>query len=198
MADNEIPDEVKDQHVVNAVDARAQASQGGYSFMRSEFRRAKPTQDHPQGEVFEIPHKDLFDIDQQERWDDLQDEFDKYLREPDFYGPSTVDDDGNTVPGRLLARGQVRYPHKWAEDGEKDGEQHKAGDRVRPSYPERLAIVLWGEDGAKRARAGGINLNEIEVIWSKQFQEMQKRLRDDSKSDSRGDDVASAPNRNRS
>src|SRR5690348_6222939 len=95
-------DDPRTPHVVNAADAREQASEGRYSFLRSEFRRAKPTTEHPDGEVFEISHKDLFDNDQQDRWDDLQDAIRGYDREPDVMTP-----DGKQV----IARGNVIYPH---------------------------------------------------------------------------------------
>ncbi len=82
-------EDIKHRHVVNAAEARAQASEDGFSFLRSEFRRVPPTPEFPQGEVFEIPHKDLFDIDQQERWDDLQDEMRNYERELEAYIQAT-------------------------------------------------------------------------------------------------------------
>ena len=162
-------DQIK-RHVVNAQDAREQASEGGYSFLRSEFRRIKPSTEHPDGELFEIPHKDLFDNDQQERWDDLLDELRSYDREPDV----------ENAEGKVIFRGQLVIPHR------------KNGKRVKPSWPERLAIVLWGADGAKRAREGGLNFNEIEVVWAKQDQEMKRRSAEDSKSVLRGSDLASA------
>lgn len=153
-------DEVKKRHVVNAVDARAQASEDGYGFLRSEFRRVPPTAEHPEGEVFEIPHKDLFDLGQQERWDDLQDDVRDYDREPDVLAPN----------GALIKRGDPVYPH------------YKGGKRVRPSWPERLAIVLWGKDGAARAKAGGVNFNEIELVWAKQRFALEERMKADPKS----------------
>lgn len=160
------------RHVVNAVDAREQASEGRYSFLRSEFRSAKPTSEYPEGEVFEIPHKDLFDNDQQDRWDDLQDQIRQYDREPDVLAPD----------GTLIARGNLIYPHRLNDE------------RVKPSWPERLAIVLWGEEGAARAKSGGVNFNEIELVWAKQKYEMDERLKNDSKSASGSGGVAPAPN----
>ncbi len=171
----EISDETKHRHVVNAADAREQASEGRYSFMRSEFRRAKG------GEIFEIPHRDLLDNDQQERWEDLQHEIRQYDREPDIYGPP--DADGNK---QVIARGALIFPHL------------KNNERVRPSWPERLAIVLWGEDGAARAKAGGVNFNEIEIVWEKQRIAMQEREADDPKSEAGGAGVAAVSDGDRS
>jgi hypothetical protein len=176
----EIPADVRQRHVANAADAREQASEGRYNFLRSTFRRVKPTPAHPEGEVFEIPHKDLFDSDQQDRWDDLQEEIHDYEREPDITAPN----------GTLIAKGQLVYPHRWAKDTAKG----KKGERVKPSWPERLAIVLWGEDGAKRAKAGGVLFNEIEIIWQKQKIEMDERLRNDTKSGGGDPGVAPASN----
>jgi hypothetical protein len=157
---SDVSDDVKKRHVVNAADARAQASEDGYGFLKSEFRRANPTPEHPDGEVFEIPHKDLFDLEQQERWDDLQDQMRGYDREDDVIAPN----------GTLIAKGQLVYPH------------YENGKRVQPSWPERLAIVLWGKDGAKRAKAGGILFNEIELVWAKQRLALEERQKADPKS----------------
>lgn len=175
-AENEITDEVTSRHVVNAADAREQASEGRYSFLRSEFRRAKPTAKHPDGEVFEIPHRDLFDNDQQQRWEDLQDAMRHYQREPDIYTP-----DGGT----LIAKGALIQPH-----------HDKDGNRL-PPWPYRLAVVVWGEEGAKRANAGGINFNEIEVVWQKQAYEMEQRIQRDPKSTAGGAGVAPATDSDR-
>lgn len=167
----EITDEDKQRHVVNAADAREQASEGRYGFLRSEFRRTKD------GDEFEIPHRDLLDNEQQDRWDDLQDEMRSYEREPDVLAP-----DGKTV----IAKGPLIYPH------------YKDGQRVRPSWPERLAIMLWDKAGAAKAKAGGINFNEIELIWSKQRLEMEERYADDPKSVRGSSDVAATPDGDRS
>lgn len=164
----EITPEARHAHVVNARDAREQASEGRYSFLRSEFRQAKPTPEFPEGEIFEIPHKDLFDNDQQDRWDDLQDQIRQYDREDDTVAPN----------GTLIAKGQLIYPHRIG------------GERVKSSWAERLAVVLWGEEGAARAKVGGINFNEIELVWAKQKFEMEERLKNDSKSASSSGGVA--------
>lgn len=166
------------QHVVNARDAREQASEGRYSFLRSEFRRGNPSPEHPEGEIFEIPHKDLFDNDQQERWEDLQEERRSYDREPDVMSP-----DGKTV----IVRGQLMYPYM------KGGERvtvKLGGKTVKATEAVQLAVVVWGEDGAARANAAGINFNEIAVVWAKQKFEMEERLRQDSKSATGGVGVA--------
>ncbi|MGU3650691.1 hypothetical protein [Mycolicibacterium sp. A43C] len=166
----EISEETKQKHVVNAADAREQASEGGYGFLRSEFRRAKPTELHPEGEIFEIPHKDLFDQEQQERWDDLIEERRTYDREPDTLAP-----DGKTV----IAKGETIYPYL------KDKQRvtvDLGGKTLKASSAVQYAVVLWGVEGAARANAGGINFNEIEVIWAKQALALEERKKRDSKS----------------
>jgi hypothetical protein len=147
--------------VIKAVEAREQANTGRYSFLRSEFRLGVPTDEHPQGEVFEIPHRDLLDNDQQERWDNLQDAMRTYQREPDLFTP-----DGST----LIARGSLINPH------------HDADGKRLPAWGERLATVLWGKEGAVRAKKAKINFNEIEIIWQKQLVEMEERFNRDPKS----------------
>lgn len=166
---------VKDLHVVNAADAREQASEA-LSFLASEFRRVKPTAKHRDGEVFEIPHKDLFDPDQQDRYDELLDTISDYDREPDV--PEIRASDGTLI--RAAQRGNLVVPHR------------KDGKMVRPSWSERLGIVLWGADGAKRFRAGGGNFNEIELVWARQARDLRKWREADSKSADRDSDMAAA------
>ncbi len=167
MSDSPIDEETKHRHVVNAEDAREQASEGSFGFLRSEFRVAKGT-----GEVFEIPHKDLFDNDQQDRWDDLMADLMTYDRHPD----------AKNDKGEVVVKGRLIQPH------------HKGGVRVRPSWQQRLAIVLWGEEGAQRARDGGIALGEIELIWAKQEIAMRERASADPKSGAGSSSVAPASN----
>ena len=182
---DESTDDIKHRHTVNAADAREQASEGGYGFLRSEFRRAEPTAEHPDGELFEIPHKDLLDPDQQERWEDLQDEMRSYEREPDIPPVYALDRDGNSVLIARGAAGALVFPHR------------KDGARVRPTYSERLGIVLWGDEGAARAKAGGINFNEIEIVWAKQRIAMGGRLMADPKSRGRDSGLAAVPDTDR-
>lgn len=154
----QIPEPVKRRHVINANDAREQASEE-FSFLRSEFRVVEV--DGTKHE-FEIPHKDLFDPDQQDRFDELIDSLHDYDREPDL----TASD------GTVIRRGDLIMPHR------------KNGRLVRPAWSERLGIVLWGKDGAALFRKGGGNFNEIEIVWGKQAREMRKWREADSKSPS--------------
>lgn len=170
-----IPEAVKRLHVVNAVDAREQASEE-MSFLASEFRRIRPTKEHPEGEVFEIPHKDLFDPDQEDRWEELLHEIRGYDREPDV--PELRASDGTVI--RVAQQGELITPHQ------------KGGKLIRPSWSERLGIVLWGEDRAARFRAGGGNFNEIELVWARQARALRKWREADSKSADGDRDVETA------
>lgn len=154
-----IPEPVKRRHVINAVDAREQASEQ-LSFLASEFRRVAASPEHPDGEVFEIPHKDLFDPEQQDRYEEMLDEMRDYDREPDI----------TSSDGVVVTRGELMVPHR------------RNGKRVKPAWSERLGIVLWGKDGAARFRSGGGNFNEIEIIWAKQSRALRKWRDADSKS----------------
>lgn len=153
MSDQQqIPEPVKRRHTINAADAREQASEE-FGFLRSEFVEVA-------GEEFEIPHKDLFDPDQQERFDELQSEIRTYDREPDV----TASD------GTIIRLGATILPH------------HKNGKLVKPPYSQRLGIVLWGKEAADRYRAGGGNFNLIEITWARQARELAKWREADSKS----------------
>lgn len=170
-----IPEPVKRLHVVNADEARAQASEE-MSFLASEFRRVTPTTKNPKGEVFEIPHKDLFDPDQQDRYDELLDTIRDYDREPDI--PEIRSSDDTVI--RAAQRGNLIIPHR------------KDGKRIRPSWSERLGIVLWGKDGAARFKTGGGNFNEIELVWARQARDLRKWREADSKSADGDSDMAAA------
>lgn len=170
---NETADIIKHRHVVNAADAREQACEG-YGFLRSEFR--KVTVDGKE-HIFEIPHKDLFDAEQQERWDELQHAVQTvYDREPDLHDSE----------GRVIRRGAVILPHQVK------------GDLVKPPWAERVGIVLWGKPQAAIFKKGGGNFNEIELIWAKQAEEMRRWREADPKSNVGNVGVAPISNGNRS
>lgn len=174
--EDSIPEPEKHLHVLNAADARAQASEA-MSFLASEFRQVKPTRKGAVGEIFEIPHKDLFDPDQQDRWDELLHTVRGYDRGPDL--TQIAAEDGTVI--RPAQRGEVLIPHS------------KDGELVRPSWSERLGIVLWGEEAAKRFRDGGGNFNEIEIVWARQAENLRKWREADSKSAGSYSGLAAVP-----
>ena len=150
--EQQITAELKRRHTINAADAREQASEE-FGFLRSTYVNVA-------GEVFEIPHKDLFDPEQQERFDELASEVRTYDHEPDI----TASD------GTIIRKGDPILPH------------HKNGKLVKPPYSQRLGVVLWGKDGADRYRQGGGNFNLIEITWARQARELAKWREADSKS----------------
>lgn len=169
----EISETVKQKHAANAADAREQADEYD-SLLSSDTIRGVKT-----GEEFTIPHRDLFDNDQQRRWDDMLAERESYDRAPDI----TASD------GTVIRRGDVLLPLR------------KNGNRI-PSliHPdqfatdaEQQAIAIWGLDEAKRADAAGVNFNQIPVAFAKQARRIQRWRQADSKSADRDRGVAAVP-----
>lgn len=166
--DDRIPEPVKRRHVINAADARDQATEM-YSFLASTFIKAGD-------EEFEVPHKDLLDPEQQERYDELQLEIEGYDREPDLVELTT--EDGRVI--RPAGPGPVKTPHR------------RNGKLIKPPLSERHGIVLWGKEGAARFRAAGGNFNLIDIIWGDQVVQLRKWREADSKSADGDSGVASA------
>lgn len=123
------------------------------------------------GAVWEIPNPGLMDDDQQERWEDLQFELEQCDREPDKVFPEYTLDDGTIVPERRI-EGDLMVPYR------------KDGVRMKPSYNVRLAIVLFGEAGYKKYKAGGGIANQIALEWARMNREYQERVEADPKSGS--------------
>lgn len=162
--DQNTPEPVKPPRSINARDAREQASEGGYSVLKSTFIKLG-------GEEFEIPNRDLFDPDQQDRFEELLDSLHDYDREPDI----------TSSDGTVIRRGDLIVPHR------------KNGKLVKPSWSERLGVALWGEAAARRYRAAGGNFNRIEIEWAKQARALRKWREADSKSVDRDSGVESVP-----
>lgn len=166
--------------IIQAEDARDQASEA-MGFLASRYVKGKS------GKLWEIPHKNLLDAEQEDRWDELQFAIrNEYDREPDIYAPDVAGPDGSVIPGRLIARGATIYPHQ------------KKGKLVKPSYQMRIAAVLWGEDGAKEAAADGVNPSIIQIIWGQQDSEFAEWRDRDPKSGDRDSDVGAGSDRDRS
>lgn len=172
---NDIPEEVKRRHTANAVEAREQADEYD-SLLRGDTVVGKKT-----GETFEIPHRDLFDNDQQARWDDMLAERQGYDREDDL----TASD------GTVIRRGDVLTPFR------KNGK--RIPSPIRPkgfaTDAEQQAVAIWGLDGAKRAHAAGVVFNEIPVVFAKQAARIRRWREADSKSADRDSGVEAAPER---
>lgn len=122
-------------------------------------------------EIFEIPNPSLMDDDQQERFNDLNAEIERICdREDDIEIPEHTTEEGSVFPARTL-RGELKQP--YTVDGEP----------LRPAYNTRLAVVLFGEEGYKRFKAGGGRSNQIALIWGQMNREFEARQKLDAKSD---------------
>lgn len=130
------------------------------------------------GEVFLIVEPRRFNDGQQERWEQLQFDLRQCDREPDIDIPAhkVSDADGNEVfvPSSIVKGAHLIPYQKTLPDG--------TVEKMTPSYNERLAIVLWGEDGAKRYRDGGGQVVQIGHEWVRIGAEIRQRAESDSKS----------------
>jgi len=174
MTNTEIDPDVKRRHTANAVEAREQADEYD-SLLRGDIIYGT------NGEEFEVPHRDLFDNDQQARWDDMLAERQGYDREDDL----TASD------GTVIRRGDVLTPFR------KNGK--RIPSLIRPkgfaTDAEQQAVAIWGLDEAKRAHAAGVVFNEIPVVFAKQAARIRRWREADSKSADRDSGVEAAPER---
>lgn len=111
------------------------------------------------GDTYEIPQRGLLDDDQAERLAELELETETWDREPDV-----------TLPSGTVVRGQLKRPYR------------KNGKLVKPSYPVRVAIALWGEEKYNRYKAAGGRSADVTAALALMDQRVQERERDDSKS----------------
>lgn len=101
-------------------------------------------------EVFWIPSLDLLDDEQQDRWDEMQFDMQKYDRGEDIELPAYTDKFGNKVEARTVP-GSIKLPHQIN------------GERVKPTYAVRVAQALFGEDYERFKKAGG-RANDVLAI----------------------------------
>lgn len=104
------------------------------------------------GEEFVVPQRSLLDDDQRERMDELDLETESWDREPDIEYPARVlkDKDGNEThwPARTEP-GSLKVPYR------------KGNKLIKPPYPVRVAIALWGEETYNRYKAKGGRATDI-------------------------------------
>ena len=110
-------------------------------------------------EVFEVPQRGLLDDDQAERLAELDLETEGWDREPDV----TLEN-GLTVPGRL------KMPYR------------KGGKLIKPSYPVRVAVALWGEERYARYKAAGGRATDVTSAMLRLDRRVAERESEDSKS----------------
>lgn len=118
------------------------------------------------GEDFEIPQRGLLDDDQRDRLNELEMETESWDREDDL-----VLSDGDKRPGPL------KVPYR------------KGGKLIKPGYPVRVAIALWGEEKYKRFKDGGGRASDVTATLARLDRKLVEREQIDSKSVAGGGDV---------
>jgi len=110
-------------------------------------------------EVFEVPQRGLLDDDQAERLAELELETESW-----DHGPDVTLSDGTVIPGQLLR------PYR------------KNGKLVKPAYPVRVAVALWGEEKYARYKAAGGRAADVTAALAQLDKRVEERAGDDSKS----------------
>jgi len=126
------------------------------------------------GEVFEIPQRGLLDDDQREALNELELETESWDHEPDIEIPERrlKDKDGNetaVLPAETI-RGGLKTPYR------------KNGKLIKPAYPVRVAIALFGEEKYKRFKAGGGRASDVTATLARLDRRIEERERSDPKS----------------
>ena len=119
------------------------------------------------GEVFEVPQRGLLDDEQAERLAEVELETESWDHEPEV----TLQN-GTTVPGRL------KVPYR------------KNGKLVKPGYPVRVAVALWGEDRYARYKAAGGQATDVTAALLRLDQRLGEREKSDPKSVGRDQQAA--------
>jgi len=110
-------------------------------------------------ETFEVPQRGLLDDDQAERLAELELETETWDREDDV-----------TLSTGSVVRGALKRPYR------------KNGKLIKPAYPVRVAIALWGEEKYARYKAAGGRSADVTAALALMDQRVQEREQDDSKS----------------
>lgn len=110
-------------------------------------------------EFFEVPQRGLLDDDQAERLAELELETETWDREDDI-----------TLSNGTVVNGQLKRPYR------------KNGKLVKPAYPVRVAIALWGEEKYARYKAAGGRAADVTAALAALDRRVQERADEDSKS----------------
>lgn len=110
-------------------------------------------------DVYEVPQRGLLDDDQAERLNELELETESWDREDPI-----VLKDGKTVPGLL------KRPYR------------KGNKLIKPSYPVRVAIALWGEEKYQKYKAAGGRATDVTAALARLDRRVQERESVDPKS----------------
>lgn len=122
-------------------------------------------------ETFEVPQRGLLDDEQREKMDALELETEGWQREPDVM-VKLPDGTFQTRPGPL------KLPYR-----DKDGKQ------IKPSYPVRVAVALWGQAKYDRFKKGGGRATDVTATLARLDKRLEDRASDDPKSVSGDSDV---------
>lgn len=107
-------------------------------------------------ETFEVPQRGLMDDDQAERLAELELETESWDHEPDV-----------TLANGTVLPGQLKRPYR------------KNGKLIKPAYPVRVAIALWGEEKYNRYKAAGGRAADVTAALA----QLDKRLSDRADAD---------------
>lgn len=126
---------------------------------------------HAGGEDFVVPQRSLLDDDQRERMEELELETQSWAREPDVEYPARIirDEDGN----------ETHYPARSEPGALKLPYQDKDGKLIRPSYPVRVAMALWGEDKYARYKAAGGRASDVTATLQRLDERLARRAQGD-------------------
>jgi hypothetical protein len=132
-------------------------------------------------EVFEVPQRGLLDDDQRERMDELEMESETWAREDDIPERRIKDKDGNetVIPAR---QGALKLPYRDIH-----------GKLIKPSYPVRVAIALWGKAKYDRFKAGGGSATTVTATLARLDIRLEEREERDPKSQGGATQVGSVP-----
>lgn len=125
-------------------------------------------------EEFEVPQRGLLDDDQRERMNELEIEAESWQHEDDIVIADRVtknaDGSETTIKGRTEP-GPLKVPYRDAE-----------GNLVKPGYPVRVAIALWGEDKYARFKKGGGRASDVTATLARLDKRIEVREQSDPKS----------------
>lgn len=110
-------------------------------------------------EVFEIPQRGLLDDDQAERLAELELETESWDHEDDV-----------TLANGTVLPGGLKRPYR------------KNGKLVKPAYPVRVAIALWGEEKYARYKAAGGRAADVTAALAQLDRKLSERADGDPKS----------------
>lgn len=124
------------------------------------------------------PHPDLAMLSDEsmELYEELQFDMESYDREEDIIVPEQrlKDSDGSetgiVLPGRT-EKGALKRPYR------------RDGQLIKPPHSVKVAQIALGPEGYRRLVAGGRSAADVWRIWGTQAAELQRRQKDDSKSE---------------